>query len=212
MRWFLTLSFVGMAAVAAAWLYKAKPATIAKVSKARVAKVAARNVALVKLKQQAASLQQYAKSHHFNNHICFMVDMSIHSGSNRFFVYDLQKDSVLQSGLVAHGYGNGSGSGTVYFSNVPGSNSSSVGKYKIGASYMGRFGLAYKLHGLEPTNSNAFNRFVVLHAHECVPDTEIAPNPLCMSQGCPTVSPAFLSTLSTYLDASSRPVLLNIYK
>ncbi len=120
--------------------------------------------------------------------------MKIASGSNRFFVYDIQKDSVLQSGLVAHGYGN-SNATNITFSNVPGSNSSSLGKYKIGNSYNGKFGLAYKLHGLDKTNSNAFDRFVVLHAHECVPDSEIAPEAICMSQGCPTVSPSFLQSL-----------------
>jgi len=166
--------------------------------------------AFARLKGFASQLETYAAEHDYNARYCFLVDMKISSGSNRFFVYDIQKDSVLQSGLVAHGYGNSTGN-KITFSNVPGSNSSSIGKYKIGGSYNGRFGLAYKLHGLDKTNSNAFDRFVVLHAHECVPETETAPETICMSQGCPTVAPSFLKKLATYLDHSDKPVLLWIF-
>jgi hypothetical protein len=48
-----------------------------------------------------------------------------------------------------------------------------LGKYRIGNSYNGRFGQAFKLYGLERTNDKAFERFVVLHSHECVPETEV---------------------------------------
>jgi hypothetical protein len=162
-----------------------------------------------RLQPFAVELKQYAVQHKYNSHYCFLVDMKIPCGSNRFFVYDLKKDAVLQSGLVTHGYGNSSYS-RVVFSNVPGSNSSSLGTYKIGMAYQGRFGLAYKLHGLDSTNSNAYKRFVVLHAHGCVPDTTVAPGVICMSQGCPTVAPAFLRVLKSYLDNADKPILLKI--
>ena len=77
---------------------------------------------------------------------------------------------------------------------------------------MGKFGLAYKLYGLDSTNSKAFERFVVLHAHSCVPNEEIDPEPLCQSWGCPTVSPEFLQELKKYIDASEKPILLWIYQ
>lgn len=164
----------------------------------------------LRVKSHAATLKSYAVKQQYNTRYCFLVDMKIPSGSNRFFVYDLKKDAVVAAGLVAHGYGNSSG-GNVNFSNQPGSNSSSLGMYKIGASYYGKFGLAFKLYGLDSSNSNAFNRFVVLHSHECVPEKEVAPQSICMSQGCPTVAPAFLNTLKSYLDNAGKPVLLCIY-
>ncbi len=170
-----------------------------------------KTVELVRLKSFVTSLKSYAISNDYNTNYCFLVDMKINSGSNRFFVYDIKKDSLLRSGLVAHGYGNSSYS-NISFSNVPGSNCTSLGKYKIGNAYNGRFGLAYKLHGLDKTNSNAFNRFVVLHSHECVPAAEVEPEAICMSQGCPTVSPVFLQSLRTYLDDADKPVLLWIFK
>lgn len=164
----------------------------------------------VRLQSFAGRLQDYAAKNGYNTRYCFLVDMTIACGSNRFFVYDIKNDSVLQSGLVTHGYGNSNYSHTS-FSNVPGSNSSSLGKYKIGNSYNGKFGLAYKLHGLDKTNSKAFERFVVLHAHDCVPAAEVAPQPICMSQGCPTVAPSFLTTLSQYIDGAEKPLLLWIF-
>ena len=165
---------------------------------------------LIRLHGFANKLEQYAAKNNYNSRYCFLIDMKISCGSNRFFVYDIKKDSVLKSGLVTHGYGN-SGYSNITFSNVPGSNSSSLGKYKIGNSYNGKFGLAYKLYGLDKTNSNAFNRFVVLHSHECVPAAEVSPQGICMSQGCPTVSPVFLQSLKTYLDDADKPVLLWIF-
>ncbi|MGZ8558091.1 MAG: murein L,D-transpeptidase catalytic domain-containing protein [Chitinophagaceae bacterium] len=52
----------------------------------------------------------------------------------------------------------------------------SLGKYIVDNSYIKRFGLAYKLYGLDKTNDKAFQRFVVLHAHECVPETMVKDN------------------------------------
>ncbi|PWU04616.1 MAG: hypothetical protein C5B52_01260 [Bacteroidetes bacterium] len=55
------------------------------------------------LKEKASNLKDYAQLHHCNETIGFLVDMSIESGKKRFFVYDLENDSLMLSGLVAHG-------------------------------------------------------------------------------------------------------------
>ena len=166
---------------------------------------------LARLKQKAGLVLPYIRSGNFNEQYCFLVDMRIASGKQRFFVYNLRKDSVEQAGLVAHGSGSDKGGDELYFSNAPNSNCTSLGKYRIGKSYYGSFGLAYKLYGLDASNNNAFNRFVVLHAHSCVPVGEIYPVPLCESWGCPTVAPAFLQELKKYIDRSDEPVLMCIY-
>jgi len=161
-----------------------------------------------RLHLEATDIKGYVKDHHYNNKYCFMVDMKIESGKKRFFVYNLEKDSIELEGLVAHGSGKDYSS-EIKFSNVPGSLCSSLGKYKIGRSYIGKFGLAYKLYGLDKTNSNAIDRFVVLHAHDCIPIDETSPIPICESWGCPTVAATFLTQLKTYLDQSEKPILLN---
>lgn len=181
-----------------------------KVVTPNVSKVSKKATHFPRLKDLKQPLLVYTKKNGFNSSYAFIIDMKEHSGNKRFYVYDLEKDSVLSSGLVTHGYGNNSRQ-AVAFSNVPGSNCSSLGHYKIGKSYNGRFGLAFKLYGLDKTNSNAFNRFVVLHSHPCVPDNEVYPSEICMSQGCPTVSPAYLKTLKNYIERSSQPVLLYIF-
>lgn len=137
--------------------------------------------------------------------------MRVPSGMNRFFVYNLKKDSVELAGLVTHGSGSQDGSGDLVFSNQSNSYCTSLGRYKIGVSYEGTYGVAYKLYGLDESNDNAFNRCVVLHSHECVPGGEVYPSTICLSLGCPTVSPPFLVKLQEYLDHSKNPVLLWIY-
>lgn len=170
-----------------------------------------KNESLARIKKKALLAKGYIAEHGFDAGHCFLMDMRVLSGKKRFFVYNLTKDSIEVAGLVTHGGGSDDGSDEIVFSNTPNSYCTSLGKYKIGKSYNGRFGLAYKLYGLDDTNSKAFDRFIVLHAHECVPDDEVAPFPICESQGCPTVSPAFLSRLKTYIDKTDKPVLLWIY-
>lgn len=165
----------------------------------------------LKTQAKAALARQFAVSKKYNTRICFLIDMSLSSGKNRFFIYDLRHDSIINSGLVTHGRCNEVWLNGRKYSNQVGSGCTSPGRYKIGNSYSGKFGLAYKLYGLDSTNSNAFKRYVVLHSHECVPENEVEPMPICQSDGCPTVSPAFLKTAAKYIDASGKPLLLWIY-
>ena len=162
-----------------------------------------------KIKGVSASLKKFAQGK-YNIHTCFILDMSTSSGKKRFFVYNLKNDSIELAGLVTHGSGCEKGIGKMLFSNQPNSNCTSIGKYKIGGSYYGRFGLAFKLHGLDKSNNNAFARSVVLHAHSCVPDDEVSPFHICKSLGCPMVSPAFLLKLHAYIEKSKQPILLEI--
>jgi hypothetical protein len=156
------------------------------------------------------NIKTFAAQHGYNSRYSFIVDMRLPSGSKRFFIYDLKKDSVLDAGLVAHGSGSDVGD-SLHFSNVPESQCTSLGKYKIGNAYNGKFGLAYKLYGLDNTNSNALARFVVLHSHSCVPSAAVSPQKICESWGCPTVAPSFLLTLKSYLDKTEQPMLLSIF-
>ena len=165
-----------------------------------------------KLHQKIALLKSFSAKSGYDAARCFMIDMGIPSRRKRFFIYNLIKDSVEEAVLVTHGSGSISPTGKLNFSNVPGSNSTSLGKYKIGAAYQGRFGLAFKLHGLDKTNSKAFERIVVLHAHTCVPEKDVYPNFICPSLGWPTVSPAFLQELKTCIEKSKKPILMQIYQ
>ncbi|RSK29928.1 murein L,D-transpeptidase catalytic domain-containing protein [Hymenobacter metallilatus] len=141
----------------------------------------------------------------YNSRIGFYLDLSRPSGQNRFFVLDLRRRKVLAAGLCCSG--RTTALGKVVYSNTPDSHCSSRGLAKVSYAYTGTFGRAYKLVGLHPSNSNIFSRFIVLHAHSCVPATPQA-LPICRSQGCPTVNPQFLRTLDGYIRKSRRPILL----
>jgi len=161
---------------------------------------------------RASAARDYALRKGFSTTYCFLVDMSIHSGRKRFFVYDLETNRVIMSGLVSHGSCNGIFLEQAKFSNAPGGNCTSEGKYKIGEKYRGQYGKSYKMYGLESTNSNAYRRAIVLHAYSCIPDEEIYPRVTCNSSGCAGVSPAFFEKLSSIIDRSNKPIVLWIYK
>lgn len=147
----------------------------------------------------------------YNDEIAFFIDMKIHSGKNRFFVYNLKKKSMVNQGLVAHGVGSETTHpGQLKFSNVNGSLASSLGQYAIGKSYIGKFGKAYKLYGLDKTNSNAFHRNIVFHYYFDVPFEEQT-QPICNSLGCPMVNEKFFYQVEKIIDNTKKPILLSIY-
>jgi L,D-transpeptidase catalytic domain len=98
-----------------------------------------------------------------------VLDFSAHSGTPRFHLIDRASGRVLQTFRVSHGQGSeGSrrdGHAEV-FSNVPDSNASSLGLYRTVETYVSEVypGLAMRMDGLSPTNSNARSRFIVIHA------------------------------------------------
>lgn len=165
-----------------------------------------------KLEKEANKIKSFtASSKKYNTQIAFLIDMKIPSEKYRFFVYDLQKDTILEQGMVAHGIGSETGiHGKLKFSNVPNSKTTSLGKYYVGNSYNGQFGKAYKLHGLDTSNNKAFERFVVLHKYELVPHEE-KNYPIIRSEGCPMVSNRFLKTLEKYIDTTDKKIIMNIY-
>jgi L,D-transpeptidase catalytic domain. len=147
----------------------------------------------------------------YNNKIAFLVDMKIKSGKNRFFIYDLINEKIIDQGLVAHGSGSETGiRGELKFSNVANSNCTSLGRYAIGNNYIGIFGKAYKLYGLDETNSNAFMRNIVLHQYSAVP-LEEQDHYIVDSHGCPMVNEEFFKRIAKIIDTSKTKIILNIY-
>lgn len=168
-----------------------------------------------RLKMKADSARNYCRQKGFNMGYCFLIDFSIHSGKKRFFVWDFKGDSIKYASLCAHGYGKNSTTNKPVFSNTEGSFCSSLGRYKVGIRSYSKWGINvhYKLHGLEPTNSNAYKRYVVLHSYTPVPKAEIYPMhlPLGMSQGCPVINNQTMTQIDALLKTLKEPVLLWIY-
>lgn len=152
--------------------------------------------------------KNFCRKHGYDTGVCFLLDLSIHNGLKRFFICDMSTGKIIGSGLVTHGSCNTHYLSHVLYSDEPGCGCSSSGKYRVGNFYKGTFGDAYKLVGLDNSNRHAYERSIVLHSHSCVPDEEIYPNQICNSQGCTTVSPAFLRTLEMIIVKKKKPILL----
>ncbi|AWK07556.1 hypothetical protein HYN56_23730 [Flavobacterium crocinum] len=153
--------------------------------------------------QQIEAVKSMIASGSYNSKIAFFMDMRIKSGKNRFFVYDLENNKIIDEGLVA----NGSGSetdvrGELKFSNEPNSNCTSLGRYAIGKSYI--------LKGLDQTNNNAVKRMIVLHSYSAVPENE-QDYYIALSHGCPMVNEVFFKRLEKIIDSSKSSIILNVY-
>jgi hypothetical protein len=101
-----------------------------------------------------------------------VADFAANSATPRLFLIDL-KTGAVEAYRTAHGKGSDPAHGgmAVSFSNAPGANATSLGAYFTGARYIGSHGLSLVLDGLDPTNSNARARAVVLHsAADMTPD------------------------------------------
>jgi hypothetical protein len=123
-----------------------------------------------------------------------VADFSQPSSVPRFHLVDVASGRI-DSLLVAHGRGSDpTHTGWLKsFSNAPGSAATSEGCYLTGDYYTGGHGRSMKLKGLDPTNSNAESRAVVVHAAWYVgPDMVRQHGQLGRSEGCLAVSPSDL--------------------
>ncbi len=115
-----------------------------------------------------------------------LADFSAPSWRPRFHLVDMVSGEV-SSYLVAHGRGSDPGhTGRLQkFSNKIGSNATSAGVYRTGVEYTGKYGRSMRLDGLDPDNSNAFARAIVIHAAWYVGDDMLKKyGKLGRSEGC----------------------------
>lgn len=162
--------------------------------------------------------QQYCEENNLNKKLFFLIDLGVHSGLKRFFVYDLKDKKLLQSFVVSHGCGDLVWGATyskeeTQVSNEPDSHCSSIGKYIIRDRGVSQWGIKvkYLLDGKEKTNSNALSRAIVLHSWEEIPDEEVYPKGTAEGWGCPAVSNKSLKVIDSILQKNKK-VLLWIIK
>lgn len=138
------------------------------------------------LKQQVMDYFRQNYSRLGNTEYLGIVDFGKHSSKSRFFIINM-KDSTVQSFHVAHGAGSDPDNDgyATFFSNRNQSRASSVGFYLTGSVYNGKYGRSLKLHGLSSTNSNAYERAVVLHPSAYVKEANAKAG---RSWGCLAVS------------------------
>jgi hypothetical protein len=130
-----------------------------------------------------------------------VADFSLASRTPRFHLVDLVGGSV-RSHLVAHGRGSDPAhTGWLErFSNEPRSNATSAGGYRTGSPYLGAHGRSMRLEGLDPTNSNALSRAIVVHGAWYVNEEMISHSGMLgRSQGCFAVADSSLPEIMARL-------------
>lgn len=163
-------------------------------------------------KEESRKLQAYCKSNGLNPEVCILVDFSEYSGNERLYIYDLNNNSIVESGRVAHGIGKKGVFSKPSFSNVPESWESSLGRYKTGrlrTLNIPNFNNVpcIEVHGLDPSNSNAHRRGIVIHPGLLTSKKTVTP---CepFSQGCFTVGNETFESIKTLTQKSRNPILL----
>jgi hypothetical protein len=130
-----------------------------------------------------------------------VADFSLPSRAPRFHLVNLADGSV-RSHLVAHGRGSDPAhTGWLErFSNEPRSNATSAGAYRTGSLYLGAHGRSMRLEGLDPTNSNALSRAIVVHGAWYVNEEMIGHSGMLgRSQGCFAVADSSLPEIMARL-------------
>lgn len=115
-----------------------------------------------------------------------IADFSKPSALPRFYLMDTNSGRVTTH-LVSHGRGSDPAhSGLLHrFSNAIGSNATSDGAYITGEYYYGRYGRSMRLSGLDPSNSNAETRAIVVHSAWYAEPSQVAQHGrLGRSEGC----------------------------
>lgn len=130
-----------------------------------------------------------------------IIDFSQHSSNKRFYLIDM-KTGVVDKLLTAHGKGsdpNHDGIAT-QFSNISGSNMTSLGFMLTAERYNGKHGISLRLDGLEDINSNARPRAIVIHGADYVdPSRPI----MGRSLGCPAVENRLIASLIKTIENGS---------
>jgi hypothetical protein len=162
--------------------------------------------------------KEYCKKNNLNQNKFILIDLGIHSGLKRFFIYDFNKNEVSNSFMVSHGCGDNKWSGTSSKDNAPISNEldshcSSTGKFVILDRGVSEWGIKvnYILQGKDKSNSNARNRAIVLHSWDAISSNEVYPEGTPEGWGCPAVSNIDMKEIDTLLKQNKK-VLMWIIK
>jgi hypothetical protein len=162
--------------------------------------------------------KEYCKKNNLNQNKFILIDLGIHSGLKRFFIYDFNKNQVLNSFMVSHGCGNNKWGGTSskdnpLISNELDSHCSSTGKFVILDRGVSQWGIKvnYILQGKEKSNTNAKNRAIVLHSWDAISSNEVYPQGTPEGWGCPAVSNENMKEIDELLKKNKK-VLMWIIK
>ncbi len=167
-----------------------------------------------RFRKRAEELADYCRTNGYNHRIVLLWDLSLHSGSRRFVVWNIAENRAEYAFIASHGSGSRCShipSAYAETSNEDGSHLSSVGRALVAERYVGRYGVAYRLDGLDGSNSALRSRCIVLHGWQYTTSFPIWPLPTIGSWGCPVLSRRDMKILDKILQ-QEQSVILWAYK
>ena len=161
--------------------------------------------------ERAEKALAFAKQHNMNEHYALFVDYSIPSGTPRLFVWDFQQKKIVASTYVMHGPGGGSTDKRPRFSNKPGSNCSSLGRFLVTKEQGNSLKRSFRLKGLDIDNQTAYARGLMIHCSYWVDKwcwKKHIPLHRASCLGCVTVSSRGMNYLWPLISGEKKAILL----
>lgn len=162
--------------------------------------------------------KEYCQRNNLNQNKFILIDLGVHSGLKRFFVFDFKQHKISKSYIVSHGCGDNRWGATMSKEKAPISNEfdshcSSIGKFVVLDRGVSQWGIKvnYILQGKDKSNSNARSRAIVLHSWDAISDKEVYPNGTPEGWGCPAVSNESMKEIDEILKQNTK-VLMWIIK
>jgi hypothetical protein len=163
------------------------------------------------LAERAENALTFARRHNMNEHYALFVDYGIPSGTPRLFVWDFRKKKIVARTYVMHGPGGGSTAKRPRFSNRPGSECSSLGRFKVTREHGQRLKYSFRIKGMDSDNQSAYARGLMIHGSKWIDSwcwSKYIPLHRISCQGCITVSSRGMHYLWKLVHREKDPLLL----
>ena len=163
------------------------------------------------IEERAEKALAFAKRHNMNEHYALFVDYNIPSGSPRLFVWDFHQKRIVASTYVMHGPGGGSTDESPKFSNTPGSECSSLGRFIVTKEHGNSLKRSFRLKGLDIDNQTAYVRGIMIHSSYWVDKwcwKKYIPLHHASCKGCITVSSRGMNYLWSLVNRERMPLLM----
>lgn len=166
------------------------------------------------IEERAEKALEFARKHHMNEHYALFVDYSIPSGTPRLFVWVFQQKKIVATTYVMHGPGKGSTDKRPVFSNEPGSECSSLGRFLVTKEHGNSLKCSFRIKGLDPDNQTAYARGLMIHGSTYLDGhcwMRYIPLHRTSCQGCVTISSRGMDYLWRLVNNEKKPLLLWSY-
>lgn len=163
------------------------------------------------LEDRATAAFEFARRRGMSTKYALFVDYGVPSGTPRLYVWDFLQNKIVARTYVMHGPGKGSTAEMPVFSNKPGSNCSSLGRFLITKQHGRRNKTGYMLRGLDIDNQTAYGRGLMIHRSVYL-DGHVwmtyIPLKGSSCSGCVTVTSRGMDYIGNLVQSEDRPVLL----